>query len=50
MIRELVQRRGQIEHLCRQYGVQRLEAFGSAATGAFRAGQSDLDFLVEFDA
>jgi predicted nucleotidyltransferase len=34
--------------LCRNYGVQRLELFGSAATDDFDAGRSDLDFLVEF--
>ena len=27
----------------------RLELFGSAASGAFEAGNSDLDFLVEFE-
>jgi len=35
--------------LCRRYGVRRLELFGSAATGLERPGESDLDFLVEFD-
>lgn len=29
--------------------MRRLEVIGSAATGAFRAGDSDLDFLVDFD-
>ena len=37
-----------IECLCRQYGVTRLEIFGSAARGDFEPGRSDLDFLVEF--
>lgn len=50
MIRELVERRGELESLCRRYGVRRLEVFGSAATGAFRAAESDLDFVVEFEA
>ncbi len=27
----------------------RLELFGSAAAGGFRPGESDLDFLVEFE-
>ena len=34
--------------LCRQYGVQRLDLFGSVSTGNDKSGQSDLDFLVEF--
>ena len=34
--------------LCRRYSVQRLELFGSAATGQDDAARSDLDFLVEF--
>ncbi len=37
-----------INELCRRYCVQRLELFGSAATGDYQAGASDLDFLVEF--
>ena len=40
--------RAQIEDLCRRYRVSRLELFGSAATGRVRPGESDLDFLVEF--
>jgi len=40
----------EIPGLCRRYGVQRLEVFGSAASDAFDAKRSDLDFLVEFDA
>ena len=38
-----------IEALCRQYHVRRLELFGSVATGEDRPGESDIDFLVEFD-
>ncbi len=49
MIREIADRRDDIERLCRRYGVQRLEVFGSAAAGAFRPDESDLDFLVEFE-
>ncbi len=44
----LEQHRTQLEALCRRYGVQRLEVFGSAATGLAQSGESDLDFLVEF--
>mgnify|MGYP001574472405 FL=1 len=38
----------ELVELCRRYHVQRLELFGSAATGRFRPDTSDLDFLVEF--
>ena len=50
MIPKIDQHRGEIEALCRQYDVERLSLFGSAATGDFRASSSDLDFLVEFRA
>ena len=50
MIYEIEQRRSELETLCRRFGVRRLEVFGSAVTGAFRGDDSDLDFLVEFDA
>lgn len=43
--------RDNVEHiisLCRRYNVARLEVFGSAATGKFETGRSDVDFLVEF--
>ena len=42
-------RRTELEALCRRYGVRRLELFGSAAAGQDRPGESDLDFLVEFE-
>ena len=35
--------------ICRQYGVRRLELFGSAAREDYDHAESDLDFLVEFD-
>ena len=38
-----------VEALCKQYGVTKLELFGSAATGEFNEETSDLDFLIEFD-
>lgn len=47
MIEELRQRSSEIEDLCRQFGVKRLEIFGSAVTGKIRP-DSDLDFIVEF--
>lgn len=41
--------RPDLERLCRRFRVSRLELFGSAATGAARPGESDFDFLVEFE-
>ena len=38
----------ELKELCLTYGVSRLELFGSAVTGQFREGESDLDFVVEF--
>ncbi|WP_293376560.1 nucleotidyltransferase domain-containing protein [Phenylobacterium sp. SCN 70-31] len=38
-----------IAELCRQFGVARLEVFGSAGGGgAFDPARSDIDLLVEF--
>jgi len=45
----LEQHRDQLSALCRQYGVRRLDVFGSAANGRFDPARSDLDFLVEFN-
>lgn len=49
MVLLIEQHRTEIDILCHQFGVRRLEVFGSAATGAFRDDSSDLDFLVEFE-
>ena len=38
-----------ITELCRRFGVRLLHLFGSAATGRFDPGRSDLDFHVEFE-
>jgi len=35
--------------LCRRLHVRELDAFGSAVTGNFDPGSSDLDFLVDFE-
>jgi uncharacterized protein len=48
MIDIVTQHRDQIAALCRQYGVLRLDLFGSAATGAFDPETSDLDFVADF--
>lgn len=46
----LLQRRADIDALCRRSPVRRLEVFGSAARGEdFDPRHSDIDFLVEFD-
>jgi predicted nucleotidyltransferase len=37
-----------IRALCREFGVTRLEVFGSAATPEFDPERSDIDFLVEY--
>ncbi len=48
MIAVIQQHREAILALCREYGVARLEIFGSAATDAFDPDRSDVDFLVEY--
>ena len=45
----IAQQRGEIERLCRQFSVSRLEIFGSAVTGEFDDARSDIDFLMEFE-
>ena len=42
--------RPEVSTLCRRFGVQSLEVFGSAADGAFDPARSDIDFLVTFSA
>ena len=49
MVDLIVEHRSEICALCRQYGIGRLEVFGSAARGDFRPGESDVDFFYEFD-
>ena len=49
MIPLIEQHREEVTALCRRYRVKRLDLFGSAAQGTFRPGESDLDFLVEFE-
>ncbi|MEM6458943.1 MAG: nucleotidyltransferase domain-containing protein [Planctomycetota bacterium] len=41
--------RDALTELCRRYHVLTLEVFGSAATGDYRPGKSDIDLLAEFD-
>jgi len=39
----------QLLALCQKYDVRRLDLFGSALRGNFDVGESDLDFVVEFN-
>ncbi len=39
----------QIAGICQSLKIQRLEVFGSAATGCFDPSRSDIDFIVEFN-
>ncbi len=48
MISLVADRSDEIAELCRRHQVQRLDLFGSAATGDFDPESSDLDFLVTF--
>ncbi len=48
MVAVIEDKRDAIATLCRKYGVARLYVFGSAARGDYRAGDSDVDLLVEF--
>ena len=49
MISEIDKSRDQISRLCQKFGVKRLEVFGSAATEAFDAARSDIDFVIDFE-
>ena len=40
--------RAEVHRLCRRFGVQRLDLFGSAAGDTFDPQQSDIDFVVDF--
>lgn len=46
---QLREKAADLSAACRRFGVERLDLFGSAVTGAFDPATSDLDFLVEFD-
>lgn len=46
MIPEIDRHRGEIIALCEEYDLERLEVFGSAASGDFDPDKSDIDFLV----
>lgn len=44
----LIEKRDEIARLCRDFDVQRLEVFGSAADGRFDPARSDFDFIASF--
>jgi len=46
----LIEHRDAIAALCREFAVERLEVFGSAADGRFDPQRSDFDFIARFDA
>src|SRR5579863_6970359 len=48
---DIAEKRQDLIALCRRFGVERLEVFGSAARGGdFDLSHSDADFLVTFSA
>jgi len=50
-VHEVVEsKRHEIEDLCRELSVRRLDVFGSAVGDSFDVESSDVDVLVEFDA
>jgi len=49
MIELVSQKKNAVAALCRKYQVERLDLFGSAATGTFDPASSDLDFIVAFE-
>jgi predicted nucleotidyltransferase len=48
MIEIIREHQTELEQLCRQFHVKKLELFGSASDGTFDPSSSDLDFLIEF--
>jgi predicted nucleotidyltransferase len=48
MIALVTEKKPAIAELCRDFGVYRLDLFGSAASGDFKPETSDLDFIVNF--
>lgn len=50
MIPLVEDRRAEVAGLCKKYGVERLDLFGSAGSdGGFDPDRSDLDFVVSFE-
>ena len=49
MIPLVEEKRNNLNAVCRRFGVQEIELFGSAAGEGFDTETGDLDFLVTFD-
>ena len=47
MTPELESKIPQVQAICSRYPVARLAAFGSAVTGGFQRGKSDIDLLIK---
>lgn len=47
MIPELESKLPEVQAICARYPVARLAAFGSAVTGGFQRGKSDIDLLIK---
>lgn len=47
MIALITDNKPAIVALCREFGIRKLEVFGSATTDRFDTGSSDLDFIVD---
>lgn len=47
---KLVTKQAEMAVLCRQFGLSRLDVFGSAAMGGFDPATSDYDFIASFSA
>ena len=48
MIPLIEEHRAELDRLCREFSVRRLDVFGSAASGPFASATSDIDFIVTF--
>ncbi len=47
MIPLIADNKDTIARLCREYGIRKLDVFGSAVTGAFDPASSDIDLIVD---
>lgn len=47
MIPLIADNKDTIAKLCREYGIRKLDVFGSAVTGAFDPASSDIDLIVD---
>jgi uncharacterized protein len=47
MIEIVKEKQSELEALCREFGIVKLDIFGSAVTDAFNPERSDIDFIVD---